>query len=104
MVLFSEGTVHGARAWTAEHQRRVCLYRFSPATNCYGRSYLEGAASAWPASMYEGMTERQRCVLEPPYAERLDRPSIQEDGTVGASSRNEAKKAFDKEVFGGKYF
>ena len=29
VVLFSEGTVHGAMAWTQESQRRVCLYRFS---------------------------------------------------------------------------
>jgi ectoine hydroxylase-related dioxygenase (phytanoyl-CoA dioxygenase family) len=32
VLLFSEGTVHGARAWTAEHQRRTVLYRFAPPT------------------------------------------------------------------------
>lgn len=29
VILFSEGTVHGARPWAAEHQRRVALYRYA---------------------------------------------------------------------------
>lgn len=40
VILFSEGTVHGAFTWTADQQRRVCLYRFAPATCAYGRSYF----------------------------------------------------------------
>lgn len=32
VLMFSEGTVHGARAWNADHQRRTVLYRFSPPT------------------------------------------------------------------------
>jgi ectoine hydroxylase-related dioxygenase (phytanoyl-CoA dioxygenase family) len=28
VLLFSEGTVHGARPWLAEHQRRMALYRY----------------------------------------------------------------------------
>ena len=30
VVFFSEATVHGAAPWTAEHQRRIALYRFAP--------------------------------------------------------------------------
>lgn len=104
VVLFSEGTVHGAMAWTPETQRRVCLYRFSPATNVYGRSYFGHQGGGWPTKMYEGLSEAEKAVLEPPYANRLDRPEISEDGKVEVSSRSDAKKKHDQELFGTKYF
>jgi hypothetical protein len=116
VVLFSEGTVHGARVWNMDYQRRVALYRFSPATCSYGRSYFEDTdmemGKGWPENMYENMTETQKAVLLPPYARRLDRPSqvihVKEDGERGrgllVESRSDVKKAFDKEVFGTKYF
>lgn len=106
VVLFSEGTVHGAMAWTAETQRRVCLYRFSPATNVYGRSYFTNDGK-WPEKMYEDLDEAQKSVLEPPYANRLDRPEIIGNGMeaeVTISSRNPTKKQHDQNLFGTKYF
>jgi hypothetical protein len=103
VVLFSEGTVHGAMPWTADRQRRVCLFRFSPATNVYGRSYF-GHGGGWPTKIYEGLTEAQRAVLEPPYANRLDRPNINEDGSVTVTTRNLRKKQHDQKLFGTKYF
>jgi len=111
VVLFSEGTVHGAMSWKADYQRRICLYRFAPATNSYGRSYFsahtDGDASAstrWPEKMYEGLNDAQRAVLEPPYANRLDRPNINEDGSIVITTRNGRKKTHDSDVFGTKYF
>mmetsp|Transcript_12844 Transcript_12844/g.19461 ORF Transcript_12844/g.19461 Transcript_12844/m.19461 type:complete len:334 (-) Transcript_12844:88-1089(-) len=104
VVLFSEGTVHGAMAWTQESQRRVCLYRFSPATNVYGRSYFGHEGGGWPDKMYEDLTDAERAVLEPPYANRLDRPEIMQNGEVEISSRSERKKNHDQELFGTKYF
>lgn len=122
VVLFSEGTVHGAMAWTpANRQRRACLYRFAPATMAYGRSYFGHHANSndndgesnssndgayWPAAMYEDLNDAQRAVLEPPYANRLDRPNIlvPEEGSVEMTTRNERKKQHDREVFGTKYF
>jgi hypothetical protein len=108
VVLFSEGTVHGARAWTMEHQRRVALYRFAPPTCAYGRSYLEegaaGMGEGWPKDIYPGMTEAQKAVLLPPYAIRLDRPVQDGEGGLRVESRSDKKKAFDKEVFGTRYF
>jgi ectoine hydroxylase-related dioxygenase (phytanoyl-CoA dioxygenase family) len=106
VVLFSEGTVHGAMAWTAETQRRVCLYRFAPATNVYGRSYFTNDGK-WPEKMYEDLDDAQRAVLEPPYANRLDRPEIIGNGSTGqvvVSSRNDVKKQHDQNLFGTKYF
>jgi hypothetical protein len=58
--------------------------------------------------MYKGLTEAQRAVLEPPYANRLDRPNIivpvVGDGEVEITTRSERKKQHDKQVFGTKYF
>lgn len=104
VVLFSEGTVHGAMAWTPETQRRVCLYRFSPATNVYGRSYFGHENGGWPEKMYDGLSDAERAVLEPPYADRLDRPHINEKGEVTISTRSERKMKHDQELFGTKYF
>jgi ectoine hydroxylase-related dioxygenase (phytanoyl-CoA dioxygenase family) len=104
VVLFSEGTVHGAMAWTPERQRRVCLFRFAPATNAYGRSYMGHEGGGWPTRMYEGLNEAQRAVLEPPYANRLDRPNIVSESEVEITTRNQRKKEHDQQVFGTKYF
>jgi ectoine hydroxylase-related dioxygenase (phytanoyl-CoA dioxygenase family) len=119
VILFSEGTVHGAMPWTSStKQRRVCLYRFAPATNAYGRSYFgadnnnnnEGTSTAgtrgggWPIEIYDDLNEAQLSVLEPPYANRLDRPNIRPDGTVEITSRNARKMKHDHDIFGTKYF
>jgi ectoine hydroxylase-related dioxygenase (phytanoyl-CoA dioxygenase family) len=117
VVLFSEGTVHGALPWTPQNRpRRACLYRFAPATAAYGRSYFsagEGASSAaaatvgWPPAVYQGrLTDAQRAVLEPPYASRLDRPVIADasSGSVKTSGRSDRKKRHDRQVFGTPYF
>lgn len=107
VILFSEGTVHGALPWMTEsHQRRVALYRFAPATRCYGRAYLNNENSMWPEKMYDNLNDAQKSVLEPPYANRLDRPVVKDDcgGEVDIVSRSKEKKEHDKVVFGTKYF
>eukprot|EP00039_Didymoeca_costata_P001477 m.52800 g.52800 ORF g.52800 m.52800 type:complete len:352 (+) comp10819_c0_seq1:264-1319(+) len=101
IVFFSEATVHGSMPWTAEHQRRIVLYRFAPATCGYGRGYTP----KWPEAMLRGCTATQRAVLEPPYHNRLDRPYIVEETmAVESTSRSDEKKTFDKIVFGKQYF
>ena len=68
-----------------------------------GRSYF-GEVCAWPSKFYDGLNDAQRSVLEPPYANRLDRPNIRTDGTVEVTTRNDRKKQHDRNVFGTKYF
>lgn len=109
VVLFSEGTVHGAMGWTSEVQRRCALYRFAPATVSYGRSYFSGdgdtdSRTMWPSKFYDDLNDAEKAVLEPPFANRLDRPNIREDGTVEITQRSERKKQHDKDVFKTKYF
>jgi len=101
VVFFSEATLHGALPWNADHERRIALYRFAPPTVAYGRSF----SPAWPESMLEGMTPKQKAVMEPPYAVRLDRPLIKADeDEPEICRRSEKKRRFDIEVFGTKYF
>ena len=102
VLLFSEGTVHGALPWTAEHERRVVLYRFSPSTVAYGRSYYP----SWPEKILKCnyLSDPQRAVLEPPFANRLDRKVQDDDGNILEISRAKEKKDFDKSVFGVPYF
>lgn len=111
VVLFSEGTVHGALGWTnADTQRRCALYRFAPATMSYGRSYFQSDGSdsttKWPERFYDDLNDAQKAVLEPPYANRLDRPNIIDasSGTVEITQRSERKRQHDQEVFKTKYF
>lgn len=113
VVLFSEGTVHGAMGWNSDVQRRCALYRFAPAAMGYGRSYFRGDAgvneggggsTSWPSKFYDGLNDAQRAVLEPPYANRLDRPNINEDGSVEVTRRGDRKKRHDRDVFKTKYF
>ena len=107
VVVWSEATVHGATPWKADHQRRIALYRFSPANMGYGRGYLE-----IDPALLEGMTDAQRAVLQPPYATRLERRVLASGGDASSSAgvhvqirqRSEAKKQFDTQLFGTKYF
>eukprot|EP00913_Durusdinium_trenchii_P002702 g2500.t1 len=63
VLFFSEATVHGAMAWTAEHERRIAIYRFAPATVAYGRSY----SPQWPQEMLEDLTTAQPMERSKPF-------------------------------------
>ena len=69
-VIFTEAVTHGTLPWTAAHQRRTALFRFSPGNLAY-------VPHAWPAEMLALMTPEQRLVMEPPYHSRLDRPVLE---------------------------
>ena len=84
-------------------QHRNIIYRFSPATNAYGRGYAEGG---WPASYIEGMTEAQRATMEMPYHPRLNRVAVAPDasGVTRPAPREKHKVDFDRAVFKSDYF
>jgi hypothetical protein len=103
VILFSEATVHGSLPWTAPHQRRLALYRFSPANFAYGRAYL----NEFGAGVMDLCTPAQRAVLGAPHAVRLQRnvlTSEGEDGPVKAVLRSEVKMAHDRALFGSDFF
>ena len=102
IVLFSEATIHGCLPWKADRQRRIALYRFSPAHVAFARGY---SYPSWPASFLEGMTEAQRAVMEPPYHPMYDRPRLDDQGESDTPiSRSKVKTDFDHEVFGERYY
>jgi len=58
-LIFTEALVHGTRKWTAEHERRGLLYKFSPGHSSWSdRNY--------DPDSYPGITERQRKLMAPP--------------------------------------
>ncbi len=71
VIIFTEAVTHGTLPWTADHDRRTALFRFSPGNMAYANNY------DWPSSMLDGLTPEQRAVLEPPYHLRLDRPVLE---------------------------
>eukprot|EP00873_Tetraselmis_striata_P000074 jgi/Tetstr1/420338/TSEL_011459.t1 len=101
VIIFAEAAQHGTLPWVAEHERRVALLRFAPHYFAYGRAYL-----SWPDDHFEGITDAQRAVLEPPYNNRLDRPLPDPltGGVTNTEVRSKAKKDFDQKVFGTTYF
>jgi ectoine hydroxylase-related dioxygenase (phytanoyl-CoA dioxygenase family) len=102
VVLFSEATTHGTLAWKGDKQRRTLIYRFSPATNAYGRGY----SPEWPENYIEDMTPAQRSTMAPPYHPRLDRDSVAENGVdvIKPAPREDFKVQFDEKIFKSKYF
>ena len=85
LVIFNEATTHGTLSWTAEHERRVALYRFTP-------KYLHYTGGAYETSLPEWTSElngAQRAVLEPPYV--YNRALIEDDGKSLTSPRREGE-------------
>jgi hypothetical protein len=71
-VIFTEALTHGTLPWTASHERRSILYKYSPGPLSYSSRYLP----AGMADFLEELTPAQRAVLEPPY--RPNRPKLRE--------------------------
>lgn len=83
LVIFNEATLHGTLPWTAEHERRSLLYRYSP-------KYLHFAGGTYQTSQPEWVSElsaAQQAVLEPPYI--YNRPLVEDDGTTVVTPRRE---------------
>ena len=69
-VIFTEALAHGTLPWTANHQRRSILYKYSPGTLTYSSRYLPPDVE----NALDEFTPTQRALLEPPY--RTNRPRV----------------------------
>lgn len=58
-VIFTEALIHGTAPWTADHERRALLYKYSPGHSAWMNEYYD-------ANEYAGLTERQKRILAPP--------------------------------------
>jgi hypothetical protein len=59
VVLFTEALIHGTAPWTADHDRRALVNKYSPGHSAWMDEYYDLAD-------YSGLTERQRRILAPP--------------------------------------
>jgi ectoine hydroxylase-related dioxygenase (phytanoyl-CoA dioxygenase family) len=83
LLIFNEATTHGTLPWTAAHERRTLMYRFSPKYLHFAGGYYRCEPPAW----VQELTEAQRAVLEPPYI--YHRPLIEPDGETVVRPRRE---------------
>lgn len=58
-VIFTEALIHGTAPWTASHERRALLYKYSPGHSAWMNEYYD-------ADQYPGLTEQQKRILAPP--------------------------------------
>ena len=71
VIIFTEALVHGTMAWTAEHERRALLYKYSPGHSAWSQNYYN-------PDDYPDATEQQRRIMEPPSVGRRS-DSVQAD-------------------------
>ena len=60
VVMFTEALTHGTLPWTAPHQRRSLLYKYSPGSSSWDRR------PPCAANAMSELTERQRRLCQPP--------------------------------------
>jgi hypothetical protein len=59
VVIFTEALIHGTAPWTADHERRVLLYKYSPGHSAWMGEYYD-------RDQYTGLTQQQQRILAPP--------------------------------------
>lgn len=60
-VIFTEALTHGALPWTGQSERRTVFLKYSPHPISWSARYFD-------ETEFEGLTERQRAILEAPNA------------------------------------
>jgi hypothetical protein len=58
-LIFTEALIHGTMPWTADHERRTLLYKYSPGHSSWMKNYYEPA-------QYANLTEQQKRIMAPP--------------------------------------
>lgn len=58
-LIFTEALIHGTLEWTADHERRALLYKFSPGHSTWQSDY-------YTEDEYGSLTEQQKRMLAPP--------------------------------------
>ena len=69
VIIFTEALAHGTLPWTADHQRRSILFKYSPGPLTYSSRYLPPDVE----DILDEFTPQQRALLEPPYRTRRPR-------------------------------
>ncbi|MDP6701225.1 MAG: mitomycin antibiotics/polyketide fumonisin biosynthesis protein, partial [Candidatus Latescibacteria bacterium] len=66
-VIFTEALTHGALPWRGAGERRTVFFKYSPHPVSWSAGYFDDG-------VYEGLSERQRDILEAPNARYANRP------------------------------
>jgi ectoine hydroxylase-related dioxygenase (phytanoyl-CoA dioxygenase family) len=59
VLIFTEALIHGTMPWTANHERRTLLYKFSPGHSSWMKTYYN------PAD-YPNLSEQQKRIMASP--------------------------------------
>ncbi|MDA0748669.1 MAG: phytanoyl-CoA dioxygenase family protein [bacterium] len=59
VLIFTEALIHGTMAWTADHERRALLYKYSPGHSAWSKSYYN-------PEDYPNITDQQRRLMAAP--------------------------------------
>ena len=71
VIIFTEALVHGTVSWTAEHERRSLLFKYSPGHSSWSNYYYN-------ADDYPDATEQQHRLMMPPSIGGRE-PTVAED-------------------------
>ena len=59
VLFFTEALVHGTMPWSADHERRSLLYKYSPGHSAWSGHYYD-------LNRYDKLTDRQKLMMMPP--------------------------------------
>jgi hypothetical protein len=85
-VIFTEALTHGALPWQGQHERRTVFFKYSPHPLAWAKELLQ-------RRRIQGLNERQRAILQPPYARYGYKSSNCPYGVVAASGAFSAAAA-----------
>ena len=66
VLIFTEALIHGTTTWTADHERRTLLYKYSPPHSTWRKRSFD-------LSAYPDATEQQLRLMAPPSVEAHER-------------------------------
>jgi hypothetical protein len=66
LIIFTEALLHGTRAWTADHERRALLYKYSPGHSSWSQNYYR------PEDYPEATEQQLRIMAAPSVGSRPD--------------------------------
>ena len=82
----------GTLPWTADHERRGLIVRYTPGNTVYASP----GGNAWPAEYFEDATDAQKALLEAPYhtvtATPARRPTRIQADTLGGRRRAQSRQ------------
>lgn len=58
-LIFTESLIHGTMPWTAKHERRALLFKYSPGHSAWSQNYYK-------PEDYPALTEQQQRLIAPP--------------------------------------